>query len=176
MPARELSPIPTAPEPTDDAAVRRSRTYRRILVTTLIGVLVLGVAGLLGVRRRTVTATGSGYELRVTYAQVTRPGLSVPLATRIRRAGGFDGPITVATDLRYLDMFDHNSLDPEPTSSRSDGERLVMEFDPPDGDTFVFRYDTRTGPNIHWGRSGFTSILVDDQPVVTVRYRTWVMP
>jgi hypothetical protein len=53
---------------------------------------------------------------------------------------------------------------------------VIWEFDPPDGDTLGVSLDARVEPGVQWGRTGETSVLVDGQPVVTVRYKTWVLP
>lgn len=139
--------------------------------------LLAGVLGLLGVRTGTVQAQGGGYELEVRYAKVARPGLSVPWAVTIRHPGGFDGPVTLATDSSYFDLFDENSLDPDPESAISDGELLIWEFETPEsGDTMEVSLDTRVGPNIQWGISGTSVILEDGEPVVQVTYRTMILP
>lgn len=151
--------------------------YRRGFIVALVLFLSAGVLGVFGVRTGTVAAAGGGYELRVRYATVARPGLAVPWEVTIRRPGGFDGPVTLATDDAYFDLFDENSFDPEPTSTLSDGRRLIWEFDPPpDSDTMTVSLDTRTGPNTQWGDSATTEILEGGRPVVAVTYRTRVMP
>lgn len=169
--------IPTAPESPSEHRVRRWRTVRRIFVLALLALLLLGVAGFLGVRSGTASASAGGYELEVTYPRITRSGLAVPFAIRVRHAGGFDGPIEIAQNLDYFDLFDANGAHPEPESTASDGERLVFEFTPPDdGEVFEVRFDTRTGPNVHWGKRGETSVIVNGRAVVSVDYRTIVAP
>ena len=168
------STIPSQP-PLERA--RRARTGRRIFIGLLCAFLLAGVLGLLGVRTSTVAATGGGWDLEVRYARITRPGLAVPWSVTIRRAGGFDGPVTVSTTGAYFDLFDENAFEPEPESVTTDGERVIWEFTPPDrGDTMEISLDTRTGPNVQWGKRGETSVLVGGEPVVTVSYRTLVMP
>lgn len=155
----------------------RARTTRRVFTVVLSLFLLAGLLGLLGVRTGTVSTEGGGYELEVRYAKVARPGLSVPWAVTIRRPGGFDGPVTLATNSTYFDLLDENSFDPDPESTTSDGERLIWEFEPPeDGDTMEVSLDTRVGPNIQLGTSGTTEILEDGQPVASVTYKTWIMP
>jgi len=174
--APDAEVIATAPEESDARHVRRARNLRRIVICALVGVLVIGVAGFLGVRSATTTATDNGYELRVTHPRVTRPGLAVPITIRVEHRGGFDGPIVIAQNVKYLDLFDLNGVYPDPDASTSNGEDVVFEFEPPDGDVFEVRFDTRTGPNVQWGKRGETSVLVGGEPVVTVSYRTLVMP
>ena len=156
---------------------RRARAGRRLFAVVLSAFLLAGVLGFLGVRTGTKSAEGGGYQLEVRYAKVARPGLSVPWAVTIRHPGGFDGPVTLATNSTYFDLFDENSFDPDPESSTSDGERMIWEFEPPeDGDTMEVSLDTRVGPNIQLGTSGTTEILENGQPVVSVSYKTWILP
>lgn len=145
-------------------------------MVVLFGVVALGLSGMLGVRSRVTTARGGGYELTVTYGQVSRAGLATPWSLEIRHPGGFDGPVTVSTNTEYLDLFDENGFDPQPSKSTATPDAVNWEFEPPDGDTLGVSLDARIEPGAQWGRAGETSVLVDGKPVVTARYKTWVMP
>jgi hypothetical protein len=168
--------VPTTPEETDLGRARQARAVRRVFLTLLAIFIALGLAGRLGVRTRTVKAAGGGYELTVIYGQVTRPGLPTPWSFTVRRPGGFEGPVTVATTHRYLDMFDENGFDPEPTSSTATERYLIWEFEAPPGDTLSVSLDARIEPSLQWGRSGETAVLENGRQVVAARYKTWVMP
>lgn len=168
--------VPTTPEETDLGRARRARTVRRIFLTLLAAFIALGATGRFGVRSATATASGGGYELTVTYGQVSRPGLPTPWSFVVRRSGGFDGPVTVATTHKYLDLFDENGFDPQPSSSTATEKYLIWEFDPPPGDTLAVSLDARLEPGVQWGRSGETAVLEDGNQVVVARYHTWVMP
>ena len=172
----DVDVVPTAPEEPNLLQSRRARTARRAFLVVLFGFLAVGLTGRLGVHTRTATASGGGYELTVTYGQVSRAGLATPWSLEIRHPGGFDGPVTVATNSKYLDLFDENGFDPEPSKSTATADEVVWEFDPPDGDTLGISLDGRVEPGVHRGRTGETSVLVDGKPVVTVKYKTWVMP
>lgn len=167
----------TIPEQPPLERARRARTGRRAFLAVLCVFLLAGVLGLLGVRTSTVDATGGAYELELRYARVTRPGLAVPWSVTVRRDGGFDGPLTLATTSRYFDLFDENAFEPEPESVTTDGEWVIWELKTPDhGDTMEVSLDTRTGPNVQWGDEATTAVLEDGRPVVQVDYRTWVLP
>jgi hypothetical protein len=168
--------VPTAPEEPDLLHSRRARMVRRLFMTVLACVLALGLAGLLGVQTATKTAAGGGYELTVTYGRVSRPGLATPWSLEIRHPGGFDGPVTVSTNSKYMDLFDENGFDPQPSKATATPDAVVWEFDPPDGDTIGVSLDGRIEPGAQWGGTGETSVLVDGKPVVTVKYKTWVLP
>ena len=176
MPTDDLKPMPTSPDPIPLDRLRRARAGRRVLVAGLIGVLVLAVANLLGMRTESVTATGGGYRLSVTYGSVSRPGLATPWGIEVHHPGGFDGPITIATSRRYLMLFDHNVFYPDPASVTATRDRLIFEFDPPPGDVFRVTMDGRIEPTEHRSQSAATSLLVDDVAVVTVSYTTRVVP
>ena len=169
----------TAPQPVSLARVHLSRRLRRIFVVALCAFLLAGLLGLFGVRSRTVTATGSGYELTVTYASAARPGLAIPWSVEVKKAGGFQGKtVTIATTAGYFDLFDENGLDPDPQSSRSAGEDIVWEFERPDGDTLTIDFDARVGPSVQslWPPEATTAVLEGKRRVVEVRYRTRVWP
>jgi hypothetical protein len=168
--------VPTAPEETNLSRLVRSRAVRRVFMTLLFAFLAVGLAGRLGVRTRTTTVRGGGYELTVTYGQVSRAGLATPWSLRIHHPGGFDGPVTVSSNSKYLDMFDENGFDPDPTSSTATADEVIWQFEPPAGDTLAVSLDARIEPGVQSGRTAETSVLVDGKPVVTARYKTWIMP
>jgi len=139
--------------------------------------LLLGATGVFGVRTGRVAAAAGGYRLSVVYPRVTRPGHAVPLVVEVRKVGGFgDEPIVVAMRAGYFALFDENGILPGPSAETADRHRVIWEFDPPPGDVLRVRFDTRTGPNRQLGERGNAAVLVDDQPVVSVSFRTWVMP
>jgi hypothetical protein len=168
--------VPTAPEEPDLLRARRARTARRLFMVAVLAFLVVGLTGRLGVLTRTTTAQGGGYELTVTYGHVSRGGLATPWSFEVHHPGGFDGPITVSTTSAYLDLFDENGFDPQPSSATATPDAVIWEFDPPEGDTLGVSLDARIEPAAQWGRTGETAVLVDGKPVVTAKYKTWVLP
>ena len=172
----DVDVVPTAPEEPDLLRSRRARIVRRLFMTGLFAVLALGLAGWLGVDTATTTAQGGGYELTVTYGHVSRGGLATPWSLEVRHPGGFDGPVTISTNSKYLDLFDENGFDPQPSKSTATSDDVIWEFEPPDGDILGVSLDGRVEPGAQWGRTGETSVLVDGKPVVTARYKTWILP
>jgi hypothetical protein len=171
--------IPTEPAPTDLSRQRRGRLCRRVFVTALVLFLALGAAGFYGVRGRTASATGGGYELVVHYAGVSRPGLATPWSFEVRRAGGFPDGLTVAVASSYFDAFDENGLGPTPVEETSDGERTVWRFAPQSGDVIVVDFDARIEPGVQFTRvKGRVEVLAGRTgPVAAaVDFRTVVMP
>ena len=177
MPAEKMQPLWTRPDEAAGLAdSRRHRATRRAGFVLLVVVLILGAANVFGPRAVAVTSSGGGFELTVTYASVSRPGLSTPWTVEVRRPGGFDGPVTIATTGHYFELFDENGLDPDPEAATTDGDLLIWEFGPPRGDVLTVTFDARLEPASHLRRSAETSVLVDREAVVSVRYSTVVMP
>ena len=171
--------ISTLPRPRDIDSLRRNRLGRRLFVVALVTFLGLGLVGLYGVRVTEARTTGGGYELTVTYASVSRPGLATPWSAEIRRPGGFgDESISLAVDAAYFDAFDENGLDPDPAESVNDGERTIWRFDPPPGEVMTVSFDARLQPDVQLTRVKGRASVLDSSgaAVATVDFRTLVMP
>ena len=170
--------IPTEPEPTDIPRQTRARAGRRVFVAALALFLLLGAVGAYGVRTRSVSAAGGGYELSVDYASVSRPGLATPWAFEIRRAGGFPDGVTVAVTSAYFDVFDENGLGPAPAEETTDGDLTIWRFGPTASDTLSVSFDARIEPGVQLTTAkGELSVLgANGQPAVTVDFKTFVMP
>ena len=166
----------TDPEdvPFDD--VRRARLGRRVVIGLLILFLAAGALELFGSRTDQATAEASGYRLTVTYPSITRPGLPIRWEFEVDHAGGFDGPIRLATTFDYLHLFDISNLEPDATSATATGGDLIYDFDPPSGDVFRVSMDGNTEPGFHELPEATTTLFVDDEPVVAVTYSTKVVP
>jgi len=142
-----------------------------------MGVLVvLGVANLVGVRVDHASAEADGTNLAVTYASITRPGLSTPWSVEVRRAAGFPGPLTIVTTSRYFESFDFNQWYPEPSGTRVRGDDLVLTFERPEGEVFELSFDGRATPTLNLGARAVTAIESEGLPSLSVEYRTVVMP
>lgn len=174
----QAPPSTTAPPEADHARVRRRRTLRRVVFGALTVFLVLGVLGVFGPRTAETSATGEGWEMSVTYPRVTRPGLGARVTIEVRRPGGFDLPVVLAVDSSYFDAFDESTLEPEPVEATADATRSIWTFAAPTaGDTVVVEVSGRLEPGAQLERlSGRASILVADQPAVSVRWKTFTTP
>ena len=171
--------IPTEPAPTDIPRQARARTARRIFVAVLAGFIALGALNVYGIRVVTRSASGGGYELTVTYARVSRPGLATPFSFEVRRPGGFPEGLTVAALDSYFDVFDENGFSPMPVEETSDGERTIWRFAPSPADTMTVSFDARIEPGAQLTRAeGRVEILPapDRPPAVAVDFTTLVMP
>jgi hypothetical protein len=172
------SPTATADVPVDATKGSRAQWFRRGFLTLLLVVVVAAFAGLLGVRSRTVHASArdGSVTLDVHYAQVARAGLDVPFEVTVRRAGGFDDDIVLTISKSYLDLFDLNSQDPEPSDSTASAATAIWTFTPPPGDTFVLSLDMQVQGGRHWGRAGAVSVVEDGRPVARAAFKTWLAP
>lgn len=160
--------------------VRRSRPGligRRVAVALLTVVVLLGAANVLGVRSGTAVRSSDGWTVAVTHASVARAGLDVPLVIEVTAPDGFDQPIELALDRRYFEIFESQRFFPEPDAESADVDTWYVTFEPPSsGSTFRVAYDAYIQPSSQIGRTGSVTLLVDDAEVVTVPFRTVLMP
>jgi hypothetical protein len=168
--------VTTVPHDTDLRRVRRARTYRRVAIAIIGLFVLLGLAGVFGARSGTASASGGGHSLVVTYPAVSRPGLAVRWSVEIRREGGLEEQVTIATTSSYFDLFDFNQFYPQPSAETSDGSSTIWTFDTAGGKIMRITLDGRLEPARQDGAEAVSSILVGGRPVVSVRYRTMVMP
>ena len=169
----------TAPDEVGLDRLGRARAGRRAFFVAITIFLALGALGAYGVKTSTIDATGGGYELSVDYSSRTRSGLATPFKIEVRRPGGFRrDTLELATTSAYFDIFDQNSIEPEPTESMDDGERVVWTFQvPPEAETLSVTLDVRIEPGVQLTTArGTTSVLEEGAEVTSVDYRTFVLP
>ena len=170
-------------DPGGASAARTLRLRRRgygattLALAALMALTVLDGAGVVdayGVDTARLQASGGGADLEVRYTTVTRPALASPFEITVRRPGGFDGPVTVAVDHEYMDLWDVNGFYPTPSSETTMGRWLIWEFDAPEGDTLHFTYDARLEPGVQRGRPGAVALVVDGALVGRIDFETSV--
>jgi hypothetical protein len=176
--ADEHSNSSTVPNEPSLQRVRRAQWGRRALLAILVAILVAGFIGFLGIRTRTAEANANGYDLQVHFASIARPGVEVPFDIQVQRDGGFPNGVTLAVPSSYLSALDAQSPQPEPKSTTSDGDLVLMQFDPPPGDTFGVGWEAQIDPAANMGRKEATITVMGDDgaPAVNVSIRTWVLP
>jgi hypothetical protein len=173
------SSIPTEPAPTDLRRQRRARMARRGFVTLLVAFLGLGALGLVGVRTRTASVTGGGYELSLHYATIARPGLDVPWTLTVRHPGGFPDGVTVVVTSDYLDKLDQNGVSPAPGAETSDAERTIWRFGPPPGDVLTVSLDAQIQAGVQLTRAkGRVEVFAGSSRAAAagIGFSTLVMP
>lgn len=149
---------------------------RRVFVTALTLFVGAGLLGLLGVRASTATVEAGGYEVEVEHASIARAGLDVPWRVKVTREGGFDKELELAVTGRYFDIFETQGFSPTPSKETRDGDIWYLTFDTPDTDTFVLSYDAYIQPSSQQGAAGSLSVVESGVLVVTVPFRTRLLP
>ncbi len=164
----------------DEQSSRQTRTsavVRRVVLSFFFLVLLAGGVGLLGVHSTTASNREAGWTLELEYAQVARAGLDVPWEVTVRREGGFGGPITLAVDGDYFDIYETQAFHPQPSASMRDGTTLFLEFDPPpSGETFVVAYDAYIQPGSQVGDTATVAVLDGAVQVAPVEFTTRLLP
>jgi hypothetical protein len=172
-----VSSTGTRPEDVPVDELVRARRYRRIGLAVLGVVVVAGLFNLLGVRREVVSDSADGYRLVVEYTRVTRPGLASTWKVEVSREGGFDGPVTLSTNSDYFDRFDFNQFYPEPASTASRGDVVLLTFEGIEGERLVVRFDGRATPTYVFDLArASTGLEIDGREIARVDYTTVVMP
>lgn len=158
-------------------AGRLARWTGRVGVAAIFGVVLLAASGLLGVRTATVEADGGGYNLEVEHVSIARAGEPAVLHLRVKHPGGFDGPVQLGLCDDWFDHLDFQSWYPTPSAETGSRGRLVYEFDPPPGDVLEVSLDARAAPGQFGGVERCeVAVLEEDEPAVSVSFRTWRMP
>lgn len=168
------STIPTGPSTGWDLF---ERMLRIVAVCTVFGVVIAALFGLFGLTTGSNAEASDSLEVRVEYAEVSRPGIATPLVIEIASQDGATLPaeVTVEIPRHYLDMFDENGLDPAPDSVSSDGVTEIWTFEPGDVSVLSIDFDARLQPNSHFGRDGFVIVRGDGEEV-RVDFHTRVLP
>lgn len=166
--------------PHDESGSDDADRWLRIVSQTLIAALVIaGILGLLGLKTSTATGSSNGYTIEVLHAAVTRPGIATPFAVTTTRDDGssLPGSVTLRIDRAYLGIFDENGIDPDPASSFQDDRWTWWTFDVPEGSSsLTVSFDARLQPSVQTGAKGTVAVEAGGEEVVSVDFRTWVMP
>jgi hypothetical protein len=175
----ESGPPPTSTDTglvRDPSRIGRAAWGRRALVVVLAVFLAIAATGAFDPSEEEASASGGGYELEVSYPSTSRGGLDTPLRIRVRRPGGFEGPVELAVRNSWLDIFDQEGIEPEPSSSTADPDRVIWEFDPPPGEELEVRVTLSLRPAVRSGEQGSISVLEQGRDLATVEFDTRVVP
>jgi hypothetical protein len=162
---------------TDVRRVRTATFGRRVFVALLVLFLALGLAGLLGVKSATRTATTARGSVEVHYALITRPGLTTPLELDVRAGGGFSDDVTLSLSAAYLDAFAIDTVSPQPSSETTAGSSVLWTFDQPPGETLAVRIGGQIDADANMGRRhAEVAAFVNGAPIAKVTFTTLVLP
>jgi len=159
-----------------EARERAAAWGRRGFLFAVLLILIAGLLGYLGMKKGTVSATGGGYQLHLTYPRIARAGLDVPWELTITHPGGFDGPVVVEVTGAYFDIFESQGISPEPSDETSDGDWDRMTFAQPVGDTLTIDLDIYVQPASQIGRGGTARVLDHGSPAASLDFHTWLLP
>lgn len=155
----------------------RRLLWRRAGFVVLALVVLAGLLGFLGDRVGVVEGpTGDGHHLQLEYAQTSRPGLDVPFEIRLTRPEGLDPEVTLAITGDYLRLYETQAWYPEPSEQTRDGEWLYLTFTTHGQSEMVIDFDAYIQPNAVLPRSGQLAVVVDDEPVGPLSFRTFLFP
>jgi hypothetical protein len=167
--------IETAPDDDGHAAQRRGLIGRRAFLAAMVIFVAAGMVGLLGVKSATVDGSDGPVSASVRFGRIARGGVAVPFAINVTSPGGFTGPVDITVDQSYLDLFDHNGIEPGPDATTGDGTTVTWTFEQPPGTEFTVTLDVRIGPSVQWGRTGHTVVEAEGRRI-ELSYHSWVMP
>lgn len=160
----------------DPRRLRLARNLRRVGLALMSALLALGLAGVFDPGEAEVSASAAETKLDVTHPDQTRAGFESALELRVERAGGFSDPVEIAISKEWLDLFDLNSIRPEPDSASADGERLLLSFEPPPGELLEATLDLTLRPAVRRTQPATVSVIEGGAPLVSVDFETAVVP
>jgi hypothetical protein len=170
VPSSSLADVDEGPEP-------RAVWGRRVSIAVLLVFVAAGLAGLLGVRTATSTATEGGYQLSISYASIARAGLDVPWQVTVTREGGYDKELILAVTGDYFDIYETQGFTPDPSAATRDADTLYLTFDAPQGEVFTVSYDAYIQPSSQRGDDGTVSVIgPEGRPMATVDFETRLWP
>jgi hypothetical protein len=150
---------------------------RRLGTSLLLIIVLLGAVGVLGVHSRTITTSGSGWRMSVTYPQTARAGLDVPWRVRVHHPGGLPDKLTLAVSADYFRMFETQGFFPDADSETNDGKYVYFTFDTSAGsDDFLVDYDAYIQPSAQIGKSGTVELIIGKSVVAKASLHTWLAP
>jgi hypothetical protein len=149
---------------------------RRAMLAAMTLVVAADLFSLLGVHTSSVSAQHDGYTLTLDYPSVARAGLDTPWQATVTHPGGFGKQLTLAVTGSYFNIFETQGFHPNPSDETRDGDTLYLTFTAPPGDTFVVDFDAYIQPASQQGRSATLSVVDGGTAVVSVDYRTRLMP
>lgn len=152
------------------------RWGRRAVLAVLAAIVGLGIVGVFGERSRDTEASSGGLKLGVTFPSVVRAGPPASLEIRVERADGFQGPVDIAFDSRYMDALDQVVLSPQPEDERTAGDDVVWTFSQPAGDSLVVRIDAQVSSQARFRHRGHVAVVEHGSKVVEADFTTWVWP
>lgn len=158
-----------------------SRLASRLFVLLLLAACVAGGVGLLGGHTSTMSATGGGYRLTLSYPGTVRPGLDTFWELSVVHQGGLKKPVTIAVTATYFDLFETQGFYPTPADTTRDDANVYLTFTPPPhGDTLTVMFDAYLQPYVSpsnlLANDASVAVVNHGKRVAAIRYSTVVFP
>ncbi len=165
------APLATGAHPT-------ARWVRRSTLGLLAVVVLAALAGLLGVRTGTASASAADGASRCTIPRWPGPGSTSTWQATVTHPGGLGKTVTLAITGDYFNIYETQGFHPEPAEETRDGSTLYLTFTAPPGNVFVVDFDTYVQPASQAGSAGTLSVVdhATFTPLTTVRFSTHLAP
>lgn len=162
--------------PLDEGSHPAGLWARRAMLILMAVAVLTATTGYLGVHTSTATARSNGYTLTLRYPGIARAGLDVQWQVTVVHPGGFGKQVTLGVTGDYFDIFETQGFHPQPSDETRDGHTLYLTFEAPPGNTLVVYYDAYIQPASQQGKSATVSVIDHGSPVVSLDYRTRLLP
>ena len=150
---------------------------RRAGVLALATLVLATLVGALGVRTAETSAHGGGYHLTLRYPAVARAGLDAQWQVTVSHDVGLPKEIVLGVTGDYFDLFEAQAFHPEPVESTRDGDTLFLTFATrPGADQFVVVFDAYLQPAAQQGGAATVAVWEGGDPMVSIAYRTRLLP
>ena len=151
---------------------------RRLSLALLTLIVVLGAAGMFGVRSGTTSAHSNGYTVSVTYPHISRAGLDSPFRVRVHAdSGTFPDYVTIGISEPWFRIFETQGFFPEPDSETNDGKFVYFTYAKPgSGHDLLFEYDAYIQPAQQIGKSATVIVQIAGREVARTSFTTWLVP
>lgn len=155
----------------------RSLRWRTAGCVVLGLVVAAGLFGFLGDRVGVVEgASGQGQQLRLEYAETSRPGLDVPFRITLAQQEGLASEVTLALTADYLQIYETQGWYPEPSEQTRHGQWLYLTFATEGEQELTVDFDAYIQPTATGSHPGKLAVVVDGEPVDPLSFSTLIFP
>ena len=152
------------------------RAIRWFVVTALLAVAIAALFGVFGQRPSTKVVTAGGATLSVEGPRALRGGLLFQGLFEVDAERAIRRP-TLVFDEGWFDGITLNTVQPDPTETRSENRGLAMEFPPlPAGRTLTVYLEFQVNPTTVGRRSQDVALRDGDAPIARVERNVTVFP
>jgi hypothetical protein len=160
----------------ESRALTRGLWARRVVMTLLLALVILALAGVFGQRGSTHAAAGPQATMKLGVPSAVRGGLLFQAKVEIAAHRAIEHPRLVLAN-GWTEGLQLNTIEPSAQSESSRDGRLVLSYDRlAAGDTMTVWFQFQVDPT-ESGRRDFTIELDDaEQPVARIAHKITVFP